>query len=338
MILLILTGGTIGSCVDANGIIDTGRSRLLELYTAIDPAQEFDVLRPIDILSENIDLKDWTKLVNAIDGANLSRYEGVIIAHGSDTLAYTSALVSMLYAHARVPFCLIAADYPLEDPKSNGMDNMSAAVNLIKSVKNGVYTVYADKHGTERVTVYPASRLIEADPYLDRFGCFGGEPFGYVENGVFTLNQKMPLSQEHFDKFNIKIKEFKNRVLFIRPYPALDYSVFDISQYAAVVHYSYHAGTADAAALSRFAAHCADMGKDIYFASLKTLDGNLYASSAALLKSGVIPLCNISPYALCAKALIAYNQDVYTPKDIMQSCLADEVLIPPLNTEVQNNL
>ena len=337
MILLILTGGTIGSSVNTDGIIDTGKSRLLELYSALDPNQEFDVLRPIDVLSENIGLKDWTKLINAIDGAGLSKYEGVIIAHGSDTLAYTSALVSMLYYGAGVPVCLIAADYPLEDPKSNGIDNMSAAVSLIKSVKNGVYTVYADAHGVESVTVYPASRLIEADPYLDRFGCFGGEPFGHVKNGVFT-RKKMPLSQEHFNRFDIKIKEFKNRVLFIRPYPALDYSAFDLRRYAAVVHYSYHAGTACAEELSQFAAKCADMGKDVYFASLKAPDANLYASSAALLKSGVIPLFNISPYALYAKALIAYNQDIYAPKEIMQSCLADEVLIPPLNTEVQNSL
>ena len=114
MILLILTGGTIGSSVNADGIIDTGKSRLLELYSALDPKQEFDVLRPIDVLSENIGLKDWSKLINAIDGADLSKYEGVIIAHGSDTLAYTSALVSMLYYGTGMPFCLIAADHPLE--------------------------------------------------------------------------------------------------------------------------------------------------------------------------------------------------------------------------------
>ncbi len=330
MIGLILTGGTIGSAVENGTINLDARVKLAEIYNRLYPPVDFDIIRPIDTLSENIQPSDWEMLVKALYGLNTRKYSGIVIAHGSDTLAYTSALIAMLFADTDIPICLIASDYPLEDPRSNGTDNLYAAVSLIKSGEKGVFTVYKKYHTAKYTDIYPAARLIEADTYNDRFSCYGGQIFGREEGGVIVKNTSLPLLKKRFGK-KIKINSFKNKILFIRPYPSLDYSAIKTDGYAAAVHYSYHAGTACIAGNKTSLAEFAKTVKadiDIYFASLKSEDTALYDTTAQLLKSGVIPVYNISAYALFAKALIAYNQSEYDPKEIMLSNLGDEVLPP----------
>ncbi len=326
MIALVLTGGTIGSAADNGTINISGRVKLAEIYNSLYPPVDFDIFRPIETLSENILLSDWEKLVNAVENIDKSKYDGIIIAHGSDTLAYTSALIAMLFANTEIPICLIAADYPLEDKRSNGIDNLRAAVLLIQSGEKGVFTVYKKYHSAEYTDIYPAARLLEADTYLDRFGCYGGEVWGIEKDGIILKNKNYLTIDKRFYK-KIRVNSFKNKVLFIRPYPALDYSAIDTSSYSAVVHYSYHAGTACTAgektSLINFAERCK---KDVYLASLKSKDISVYDTTAKILENGIIPVYNISPHALYIKALIAYNQGQYDPKEIMLSNLGDEVL------------
>lgn len=326
MIALILTGGTIGSAAENGTINLSGRVKLAEAYNSLYPPVDLDVFRPIETLSENILLSDWQQLTASVEKIDKSKYDGIIIAHGSDTLAYTSALIAMLFADTSIPICLIAADHPLEDKRSNGIDNLRAAILLIQSGERGVFTVYKKYHSAEYTDIYPASRLLAADTYLDRFGCYGGEVWGIERDGSILKNKKYRTCCKSFGK-KITVDSFKNKVLFLQPYPALDYTAIDTSGYKAIVHYSYHAGTACTAgnetSLINFAKNCK---KDIYLASLKSSDISVYDTTAKILESGVIPVYNISPCALYVKALIAYNQQQYDPKQIMLSNLGDEVL------------
>ncbi|MBQ9519137.1 MAG: asparaginase [Firmicutes bacterium] len=329
MIGLVLTGGTIGSAAENGTINLSGRVKLAEIYNSLYPSVDFDIIRPIETLSENILTSDWERLVNALYAIDTKKYSGIVIAHGSDTLAYTSALIAMLFADTDIPVCLIAADYPLEDERSNGIDNLYAAISLIRSGEKGVFTVYKKRHNAEYTDIYPAARLLEADTYNDRFGCFGGEVYGIEKDGNIIKNKNYRTLTNRFGK-KIKVSSFKNKILFIRPYPSLDYSAIDTSGFKAIVHYSYHAGTACASgsetSLLYFAK--ANAGKDIYFGSLKNNDISVYDTTAKILESGIIPVYNISPHALYIKTLIAYNQTQYDPKKIMAANLGDEVLPP----------
>lgn len=336
MILLVLTGGTIGSKTDNGKINVDGKSayRLIDMYTNVHGKESFQVAQPVDTLSENIDLYTWNKLIEFLNGYDLNQYEGVIITHGSDTLAYTSALIGMLYANTNVPICLIASDYPLEDSRSNGINNMYGAVRVIKNKINGVFIVYQNTN-SDIVEIYPATRVISADTYTDAFSCYGGYSFGSIsDDGKIIVNNQMPAIYSTF-KHKISCK-FKNRVLFISPYPAMNYDNFNLDNIKAVVHYSYHAGTAcvegsDCINLSKFAEKCHLKNIDLYFGSFKNDDvncGDIYESTDKILNCGVIPLCNISPYAMYVKALIAYNQCDFSPKDIMLANLGGEILPP----------
>ncbi len=120
---LILTGGTVGSATDGNGIINTdtkvASDMLIDDFFDRHPEYrgtvEFDVTAPLDLLSENLNLGHWNILVDHLIHINLKKSDGVIITHGTDTLAFTANLMSLLLYGIDVPVFIVASSKPLTD-------------------------------------------------------------------------------------------------------------------------------------------------------------------------------------------------------------------------------
>ena len=96
-ILIITTGGTIGSSV-SGGVISVQKNReRFEgfLRECLGGSFSFEVRALMDILSENLDKQHWETLANYLLSADLQNYCGVIITHGSDTLSYTNCILSV---------------------------------------------------------------------------------------------------------------------------------------------------------------------------------------------------------------------------------------------------
>ena len=189
-ILVILTGGTIGSKISLKDInVDSNAaysliSRYQECY---EKETEFEVLSPYKVLSENMDLEYWMKLYETLCGISYSDYEGVIITHGSDTLAYTSNFIGYLFGKTPIPMILIASNYALTHPKSNGLLNFKTSIDFIKEKKGkGVFTIFSNHK--DEVPVYRATNVNDADPYLDRFSPFDGTYYD-VKKGDYWLSE-----------------------------------------------------------------------------------------------------------------------------------------------------
>ncbi len=320
-ILVILTGGTIGSRIEEHiiNVSDKSPYQLLAMYEEEYGVENFDVIQPINVLSENMTPDLWLQLFRAIKKIDVNNYDGIIVTHGSDTLSYTAAFMGMLFHDMPVPVVLVASNYPLGQKGSNGLSNFANAVCLIREhIVRGVFVVYQDNAGINQV--YLATRITEADPLCDQFGDFAKIPFGRMENGHLKMSESefLPtLSQVNKrcgKEFEIPC-ELSGNVLAIRPYPGLDYSMFDLSKKpVAVLHYLYHSATACANSENKgyemlsFAEKCKESGIDFYTASHKSPEGNRYVTGDALLKAGVTPLYNISFEAAYAKIMLGYHQ------------------------------
>lgn len=310
-ILVIFTGGTIGSSGDEIISPDRGAGfRLLEMYRSeFGENIEFDAVQPLSELSENIGPEELAVICRSIAAADHSKYKGIIVTYGSDTLSYASSFLGLLFGSKGIPIVLIAADRPLGQPGGNGLINFAGAVEFIMGAgMSGVFTVYRSGEVTE---VFLATRILEADSYHGRFLPFGDSPLGLVgDNGFERL--LLPGESEHPAKFQTpKEIGFSKKVMMIKPYPGLDYLAIDLSDPpCAVLQLGYHSGTAStkgAGSFSNFATRLKQRGIPAYICPSRPEGSPIYSSSAEIIGGGVVPLGMISPESAYAKLMIAYN-------------------------------
>ena len=113
-ILVVFTGGTIGSCYN-DGVISpdsSTRYKLIEMYKQNGGYAEFDAISPYTVLSENLNGEYFNLLYNSVK-ENINNYDGIIVTHGTDTLQYTSAVLSYMFGLCNTPIVLVSANYPL---------------------------------------------------------------------------------------------------------------------------------------------------------------------------------------------------------------------------------
>lgn len=331
-ILVILTGGTIGSKISTNDIdVDSKAAySLLELYKeTYEKETEFEVLSPYQVLSENMDLNYWMKLYETLDSISCEDYEGVIITHGSDTLAYTSNFIGYLFAETSIPFLLIASNYALTDVRSNGLLNFKTSVDFIKEKRGtGVFTIFSNDKG--EVPVYHARNIKEADPYLDQFSSFDGTYYDikrgdvWLSEGVEGREQLEEVSKNKEERQALINKNKKGnslfgddlklekRVLGIRIYPGLDFETYDLSKVNAVLCYLYHSATGSVEGsntnIIRWIQKCKEKGIPIFVASFKSGEKGGYVTKNEILKAGAVPLYDLSYESAYMKLLIGINQ------------------------------
>ncbi|MGZ4954108.1 MAG: asparaginase [Methylobacter sp.] len=335
-ILVVFTGGTIGS-IATDGTINTEGStafRLIQLFQQHEESHRqihFDTIQPLQILSENLAPDAWKILIGAIEAARLDQYDGIIITHGTDTLAYTACALSFYFNAAKVPMLLVSSDYPLEHPKANGLENFICAVEFVLQInKAGVFVPYRNQHQTTQL--HQGIRLACSLQLSGDFFSVQGKSYMQFENRQFSLLNP-PASQTPTKNILLKAN-FSERILMIKPYPGLDYTRFNLNNVDAVLHDLYHSGTACASlqwgqnySLVEFIKHCEKQGITVYLApAIKSTDA--YQSTQALIEQGAEVIWNMSIEAAYVKLLLAYGNfdDEQEIKDFIVADIAGEHL------------
>ena len=130
-ILLIATGGTIASQVGEQGLIpEISAENLLKCVPEIYEFCEPSAIQIYNIDSTNITPKHWIKLASTI-AENYDKYDGFVICHGTDTMAYTASALSYMIQGSKKPIIITGAQKPINfdstDSKINLMDSFICA-------------------------------------------------------------------------------------------------------------------------------------------------------------------------------------------------------------------
>ncbi len=313
-ILLVFTGGTIGSQVEGGTINTSGSAgfNLLRLFSErdSDPASiTFKTLQPLQILSENLHPGHWQHLIASIEAVDLSSYDGIIVTHGTDTLAFSAAALGLYFNGLKIPMLLVSSDKPLDNPEANGLPNFLCAVEFIRNIPGGgVFVVYQNPGQVQQVHL--ATRLASCLQLSSDFVSVQSKATMQFEDGRFqqlhtlTDSQRLPMPLK---------ADFSKRILLIRPYPGLNYSQFNLEGVDVVLHDLYHSGTACASAecgerssLVDFIKRCRQRDLKVYLAPVIRSE-NVYGSTRDLLESGAEMIWNMSLEAAYAKLLLAYG-------------------------------
>ena len=130
-ILMIGTGGTIASEVTDAGLAPGLTSEeFLKYIPAVEELCQVECLQLFNIDSTNMTPDHWLAIVGAIR-EHYDQYDGFVISHGTDTMAYTAAALSYLIQDCPKPIVLTGAQRPIHmdgtDSKTNLLDSFAVA-------------------------------------------------------------------------------------------------------------------------------------------------------------------------------------------------------------------
>lgn len=190
-ILIIATGGTIASTADGRGLSPTlSGSELAEQVPLIDGLCNLDFTQPMNIDSTNMRPADWLEMARSIH-ESYSAYDGFVILHGTDTMAYTSAALSYLIQASAKPIVLTGSQQPMANPFTDAKLNLyQSMLYALDEASNDVSVVFggqaiagtrAHKQRTMSANAftsvnYPALAVLRGDRIIRGMGMGGDYP------------------------------------------------------------------------------------------------------------------------------------------------------------------
>jgi len=154
-ILIIYAGGTIGMQASDTGYVPvTGFEQLLRQQLRAGATQQlpdFEVLELEQLIdSSNLQPHHWTELAQLI-ADRWQQYDGFILLHGTDTMAYTASMLSFMLRGSDKPVIVTGSQIPLSELRNDALDN------LITSL------VLAGNYDLHEVCIYFSGRLLRGN-------------------------------------------------------------------------------------------------------------------------------------------------------------------------------
>ena len=247
-ILLIATGGTIASAEDGNGLSPAlSGEELAACVPEVRGLCDLDTLQLMNIDSTNMRPADWLRIARAI-AERYTSYDGFLVLHGTDTMAYTAAALSYLIPASEKPIVLTGSQRPMTssftDAKLNlyqsllyALDDLSRDVSIVFG-GIAIAGTRARKQRTMSANAFtsvnfPPLAYIRNDRIV-RAGSWGLSPHAGADpspaSDVVTSNAAAP---RYFDRIDDRVAVLKltpglNPELFAALEPAYDALVLEI--------------------------------------------------------------------------------------------------------------
>jgi len=312
-VLLLSTGGTIASKVDyrTGGVTPAlSTSDLLEAIPELSEIANIDAKVLFSEYSENIVPKHWLEIAEKIkEYSSSNEYVGIIIAHGTDTMHYTSSFLSFSLSGYPLPIALVGSQ------RSSDRGSSDAALNLIGAVKfliecktNGVYVVMHQDTNDETIACHIGTRVRKN--HTSKRGAFqtvGNDPAFLVVNNKVRRNMKGDFFT--VKEFQPKIK-LNEKVALVKYHPGYDPNMLKI-----MIDTGYKAIIFEGTGLGHIGEKMYPMiklahEKGIFMGmTSQCIDGRIsmtvYESGRDLLNLGIIPLEDMIPEVALVKAMWA---------------------------------
>jgi len=319
-ILIVATGGTIGSsliggCRRLNA--EVAKSTLINNF--FESGSEYaergmelflDSKLKLKTLSENMTTEKLWCIAEHIRSFDECELSGIIVLHGTDTLAFSTSLFSMMFCDVSVPMIFVSGNCPPDDEASNANVNFRAAVELIcRGLAPNVYAVY--RNSDKKTRLYLGSTLMQCPNFSEDF-------YSASADKIFELNEKSELyaddiykclelskkRQAQMGSIIKRISHLDKNVLLVTPYTGMDYSRIDLNGISGIVHGTYHSGTVcvDKArpecSAVEFSKRCRANKIPVYLAPCK-LDERQYESAYTAKRGGMMPLSCTTEIVYC---------------------------------------
>ena len=311
-ILLLSTGGTIASKVDYRTGAVTPALTAADLNDAV---PEIAKIANIDAevlfseYSENLQPEHWVETAKKIQSVVDLDYKGVIVAHGTDTMHYSSAFLSFALSGLKIPVVFVGSQRSSDRPSSDAASNLIAATRFIAQTDvNGIYVVMHHNESDETISCHLGTRVRKNHTSKrSAFETIGNDPAFLILDEKIIKNSR----DEFFENqsFNPRLG-IDTQVALVKYHPG-----YEPRQIEALIDLGFKAIIFEGTGLGH-------VGKTMYDviekASTKGLflgmtsqciDGRVrmtvYESGRDLLELGITPLENMIPEVALVKTMWA---------------------------------
>lgn len=245
-ILIVYTGGTFGMVMDEEGALtpfDFGR--VIELIPELRSFElKLTVIsfpEPID--SSNISYKDWQNISNIIY-ENYNQYDGFVILHGTDTMAYTASALSFTLEGLNKPVILTGAQIPIGYIRSDARENLLTAIEIASKREDGIPII-------SEVCVYFNYFLLRGNRSQkmrsSTFAAFQSQNYPYLAESGIKIEFSKSYLHPYNSKAELKIRNrFDDNVIILKMFPSINKrvlkSTFSIKGLKGIVLESYGSG------------------------------------------------------------------------------------------------
>ena len=144
-ILIINTGGTLSSVKSSKGLVPGMRSDdMLEELRMVSRNLELETEDFCSLDSANIGPKDWSGLAEMIARKSYD-YQGIVVIHGTDTMAYTSSMLAFMLQNIAIPVVITGSRLSIANPVADALENCRCGIHMAASGYPGVFVAFNRK-------------------------------------------------------------------------------------------------------------------------------------------------------------------------------------------------
>lgn len=224
-VLILHTGGTIASKIDYKTGAVNARfepSELIELFPELKELAHIDSQLISNMMSDDLRFEHYNIIAREIEKEH-SKYKGIIITHGTDTLHYTSAALSFIFEHLNIPVVLVGSQRSSDRGSSDSAINLISAVSFIVNTSlSGVFICMHEDASDNTCTIINGlnARKMHSSR-RDAFQSINGNPIARVNFFTKEIEYLSEYPESSLNsKGTLKIHPFKDlKIGFVMSHP-----------------------------------------------------------------------------------------------------------------------
>jgi L-asparaginase len=227
-VLIIYTGGTIGMVQH----LDSGTLAPVKFDQIVNEVPELNkfnlnlrslVLTPA-IDSSNMNPKIWAKIAQSIK-KNYNDYDGFVVLHGTDTMAYTASALSYMFENLDKPIILTGSQLPIGTLRTDGKENLITSVEMAAAKAN-------DKSLVPEVCIYFDFKLYRGNRTVKRdselFSAFHSVNYPELAIAGIDIKYSKEFIYRPENKGILKVNTtFDDNVVVLKMFPGIGQGVFN---------------------------------------------------------------------------------------------------------------